>query len=319
VADSTSINLYKTVNAALRLREDRRAVVAEIGNFPTDAYVLQGIAKRPGDAAELRACERGDVAGAIDSDTAVVVLTHVHYRDCAAFDMQAITRRAHEAGALVVWDLSHSVGAVSLDLAAADVDFAVGCTYKYLNGGPGAPAFIYAAGRHHDALDPGMVGWWGHRSPFEMLEEYSPAAGMRRMLTGTASIIALAALDGALDVFDGVAMSDVRAKSIGLTSAFMELVQSKCAGFGVEIMTPADPESRGSHVALRHEQGYAIMQALIARGVVGDFRAPDVMRFGFAPLYVSYRDVCESVEVLADVLSREEWRRPEFSQRSRVT
>jgi kynureninase len=243
----------------------------------------------------------------------------VHYRDCAAFDMAAVTRRAHDAGALVVWDLSHSVGAMPVELNATGADLAVGCTYKYLNGGPGAPAFVYAAERHHDRLDPGLLGWWGHQSPFELLEEYRAADGMRRMLTGTSSILALGALDGALDEFDGVDLADLRDKSVGLTSAFMALVERKCEGFGLSIATPRHGTERGSHVALRHVDGYSIMQALIARQVVGDFRSPDIMRFGLAPMYVGYRDVWDAVDVLVDVLTSGEWRDPRYAARSRVT
>ena len=319
VADSTSINLFKVVNAALHTRPGRHTILSERGNFPTNAYVLQGIARGSAGATQARAVERAEIPGAIDEDTAVVVLTHVHYRDAAAFDIAAVTRAAHAAGALIVWDLSHSVGAMPVDLAAAGADFAVGCTYKYLNGGPGAPALIFAAERHQAELDPGLCGWWGHQSPFDLVEDYQPARGIRRMLTGTASILALATLDAALDVFDGVDLADVRAKSTRLTSAFIGLAQARLAAFGVTVATPLDPLRRGAHVALRHPEAYAIMQALIARQVVGDFRVPDVMRFGLAPLYTRYRDVWDTVEILADVLVSEEWRKPEFARRGRVT
>jgi kynureninase len=319
VADSTSINLFKAVHAALKLRPKRRAIVAETGNFPTDAYVLQGIARESAGAVELRAVARERVSDAIDEETAVVVLTHAHFLTSELFDLEAVTRKAHSAGALVVWDLSHSVGAVPVELDAANADFAVGCTYKYLNGGPGSPAFIFAAERHHAAIDPGMFGWWGHQKPFELLEDYQPAAGMRRTLTGTASILALSVLDAALDVWDGLDIRDLRQKSIALSSAFIALVEQKCAGLGISLITPQDPARRGSHVALRHENGYAVMQALIARNVVGDFRAPDVIRFGIAPLYTRFRDVWNTVEILADVLGSGEWRKAEFTRRGRVT
>jgi kynureninase len=319
IADSTSINLFKVVKAALGLRPGRHTILSEYGNFPTNAYVLQGVARDSAGQTRSRAVAREKILASMDADTAVVVLTHVHYRDAAAFDIDAITSAAHAMGALVVWDLSHSVGAMPLDLNAADADFAIGCTYKYLNGGPGSPAFIFAAGRHHDALDPGLCGWWGHRAPFDLVEDYQPAPGMRRMLTGTASILALATLDAALEVFDGIDLAQVRAKSTRLTSAFVDLVQAKCVGFGIDVASPMDSRGRGSHVALRHPQAYSVMQALIARHVVGDFRAPDVMRFGFSPLYNGYRDVWDTVENLVTVLGGEEWRRPEFISRGRVT
>lgn len=319
VADSTSVNLYKAVNAALGLQPGRRVIVAETGNFPTNSYVLQGLAARRGEAPIVRAVDRVGVPGAIDADTAVVVLTHVHYRDCAAFDLAAVTARAHDAGALVVWDLSHSVGVLPLALGAAHADFAVGCTYKYLGGGPGSPAFIYAAGRHHPQLEPGLLGWWGHVAPFALREDWEPTAGIRRLLTGTPSIIALSVLDAALDEFESVAVEALHAKSKGLVAAFMDLARRRCAQHGVGVATPDDPARRGSHVALRHAHGYEIVQALIARGVIGDFRTPDIMRFGLAPLYVRYVDVWDAIEHLVAVLESGEWRDPRYAARSRVT
>jgi kynureninase len=255
VADSTSINLYKVVNAALGLQPERRVIVAEAGNFPTNAYVLHGLAARRGEPPIVRAVDRAGVPGAIGTDTAVVVLTHVHYRDCAAFDLAAVTARAHEAGAVVVWDLSHSVGVLPLALAEAHADFAVGCTYKYLGGGPGSPAFIYAAGRHHARLEPGLLGWWGHAAPFALREDWEPAAGIRRLLTGTPSIIALSVLDAALDEFESVALEALHAKSKGLVTTFVELARRRCARHGVGVATPDDPAGRGSHVALSHPHG----------------------------------------------------------------
>ncbi|HPF26989.1 MAG: kynureninase [Steroidobacteraceae bacterium] len=319
VADSTSVNLFKVACAARSLRPDRRRILTERGNFPTDAYVLQGIAQMSRGGTEFVAVDRQRISDAIDEDTAVVVLTHVHYKDAAMFDMAAITARAHAAGALIVWDLSHSVGAVPLALDACKADFAIGCTYKYLNGGPGSPAFIYAARRHHDAMHPGLVGWWGDARPFDFADDFEPAAGMRRMLTGTGPVIGLLALDAALDLFDDLDMNEVQLKSQCLSSLFFDLIEQKCAGFGLEEVIPDPPAPRGSHVALRHSEGYAIMQALVRRNVIGDFRAPDIMRFGLTPLYTSYRDVWNAVDVLAEIMSTGAWQAHEYTLRSRVT
>jgi kynureninase len=319
VADSTSVNLFKAACCARSLRPQRRKIVTEMGNFPTDAYVLQGLTQLLGPGSEYLAVARDQVLDAADADTAVLVLTHVHYKDSAMYDMAEVTRRAHERGALVIWDLSHSVGAVSVDLNACNADFAVGCTYKYLNGGPGAPAFIFAAERHHAAMNPGLVGWWGHEQPFEFSDTYRPAAGMRRTLTGTGPILGFATLDAALDVFDGVSMAAVRDKSLRLSSLFMDLVADKCAGFGLTAITARDSIHRGSHVALTHADGFSIMQALIRRQVIGDFRAPDVLRFGLTPLYLSYRDVWDAVEMLSQVLLSGEWKSAAHNHRAQVT
>ena len=319
VADSTSVNLFKATCAAKGLRTGRRKILTEAGNFPTDAYVLQGLARLLGEGAAFVSAARADLTDAIDDDTAVVVLTHVHYKDCAAFDMAATTRQVHERGALVVWDLSHSVGALPVDLNGCDVDFAVGCTYKYLNGGPGAPAFIFAARRHHASMDPGLVGWWGHDKPFEFSDDYTPAPGMRRMLSGTGHILGMAALEAALNIFDGLDMNVVREKSLRLSALFLDLVEQRCAGFGLSPITRRDDETRGSHVAIAHPDGFAIMQALIRRKIVGDFRAPDTMRFGLTPLYLTYRNVWDAVDALSNVLKSGEWKSADFARRSLVT
>ena len=319
VADSTSVNLFKAVAAARSLRPDRTRIVTEAGNFPTDAYVMQGLSALLRDGEPPRLASREAIIDEIDTDTAVVVLTHVHYRDSAMFDMEVITRHAHACGALIVWDLSHSVGAVPLDLNACNADFAVGCTYKYLNGGPGAPAFLFAAARHHRDMQPGLVGWWGHSKPFDFDDDYAAAPGMRRMLTGTGPILGLIALESALDVFETLDMAEVRRKSIALSRLFLHRVEKKCAGHGLEAVTSLPLEQRGSHVALRHPQGYAIMQALIRRHVIGDFRAPDVIRFGLTPLYLRYQDVWDAVDTLAEVLGSGEWRAADFRSRALVT
>ncbi len=319
VADSTSVNLFKVVAAARSLRPDRHKIVTEAGNFPTDAYVLQGLSNLMRDPRPPVLAARDRLVDLIDDDTAVVVLTHVHYKDSAMFDMADITRRAHRHGALIVWDLSHSVGAVPVDLNGCNADFAIGCTYKYLNGGPGAPAFIFAAARHHAAMHPGLVGWWGHSKPFEFDDQYAAAPSMRQMLTGTGAILGMIALDAALDVFADIDMLAVRAKSLALAHLFTELLQQKCGGFGLQSASLLPLKARGSHIALRHEAGYPIMRALIARNVIGDFRAPDVIRFGLAPLYLRYQDIWDATDILAEVLTSGAWRDPQLLQKSTVT
>ena len=319
VADSTSVNLFKAACAARALRPGRRRIVTEAGNFPTDAYVLQGLAGLLGPGTEFVAVDRDEVPGAVDEDTAVLVLTHVHYRHAAMFDMTEVTRLAHARGALVVWDLSHSVGAVPVDLNGSEADFAVGCTYKYLNGGPGAPAFIFAAERHHAAMNPGLIGWWGHERPFELSDEFVAAGGMRRMLTGTGPILGLAALDAALDVFDDVSLTELRAKSLALTQLFLDLVEDRCAGHSLSFVSPRHDAQRGAHVAIAHPHGYAVAQSLIGRNVIGDYRAPDVMRFGLPALYTRYRDVWDAVGVLADVLETGAWKAADTGARGAVT
>ncbi|RIL09635.1 kynureninase [bacterium] len=319
VCDSTSVNVFKLVVAALRARPDRGLIVTEGGNFPTDLYMAQGaLDVLPGPRAIRYA--RGDaVVDAIDADTALVMLTHVDYRSGRMHDMAAVTRAAHAAGALVLWDLAHSAGAVPVDLAGAGADLAVGCTYKYLNGGPGAPAFLYVAPSIQDALAPALSGWMGHAAPFAFDPRYTPAPGIRRHLVGTPPILALVALEAALEVWDRVDMAAVRAKSVDLTELFVALVDARCAGHGLALASPRDAAVRGSQVALAHPEAYAVMQALIARGVIGDFREPDVMRFGFAPLYVRHVDVWDAVEALRDVLATRAWDTPAYRTRAAVT
>jgi kynureninase len=258
------------------------------------------------------------VLGAIDGESAVVTLTHVDYRSAAFYDMHAINEAAHNAGALTVWDLSHSAGAIELDLDGTGSDLAVGCGYKYLNGGPGAPAFVYVADALQDQLHPPLQGWMGHAEPFAFDDDYRPASGILRFLTGTPSILSLAALEAGLDTFDGVSMRDVSAKARALTQLFVDEVERRC-GSEVTLASPRDPTKRASHVCFAHPEGYAVMQALIARGVIGDFRAPDLMRFGFAPLYNSFAEAARAAEILAEILERREWDQPRFRERARVT
>jgi kynureninase len=318
-ADSTSVNLFKLAAAALRLNAPRRVILSEAGNFPTDLYILQGLADLLGPAVELRIVEPEQVAGALTEEVALLLLTHVHFRSGRLHDMAALTAAAHAVGALTLWDLSHSAGVLGLQLGRDRADFAVGCGYKYLNGGPGAPAFLYAARRHHDAMRLPLTGWMGHAAPFDFEDGYRPAPGLRQGLVGTPPILSMAALDAALDVFEGLSMADVRRKSQSLTGLFLRLVEERCDGFGLDPACPADQDVRGGQASLRHPEGYALVQALIAAGVVGDFRAPDVLRFGFAPLYVRHADVWDAVDRLREILAAETWREPRFQTRRAVT
>jgi kynureninase len=316
IADSTSVCLFKLLAAAVRARPDRRTILTQRRNFPTDLYVAQGLAEMLG--LRLEAVSAEEVVGAIDEDTAVVTLTHVDYRSAAFHDMRAINEAAHAAGALTVWDLSHSAGAIEVDLDRTGSDLAVGCGYKYLNGGPGAPAFLFVAERLQDELRSPLQGWMGHAEPFAFDDDYRPAQGILRFLTGTPSILALAALEAGLDTFHGIAMRDVEAKSRALSQLFIDEVEAR-RGDQVRLASPRDPAQRGSHVVFAHAHGYAVMQALIARGVIGDFRAPDLIRFGFAPLYNSFTDIARAAEILGDILSSGEWDQPRFHERARVT
>ncbi|WP_148571210.1 kynureninase [Nocardioides caldifontis] len=317
VGDSTSVSLFKLLVAAARLRPDRRALVMEPTTFPTDGYVAQGVARLLD--LELRWCDPADPAAALDDDVAVLALTHVDFRTGAMFDMAALTRAAHDAGAVALWDLCHSAGAVPVDLTAVDADLAVGCTYKYLNGGPGAPAFTWVAPRLQGQVEQPITGWWGHRTPFDMPREFEPADGIARMDVGTPPVLALSALDAALTAFDGVSADELRAASLSLTDLFIALVDERLDGQGFEVVTPRDHARRGSQVSLRHPEAYGVVQALIARGVVGDFRVPDVARFGFAPLYVRHVDVHDAVDRLVEVLANDEHRDPAYSRRNAVT
>ena len=316
IADSTSVSLFKLLAAAMQARPERKRILTQQANFPTDLYVAQGLADML--CAELKSVSAEQVLGSIDSDTAVVTLTHVDYRSASIHDMRAINDASHAAGALVVWDLSHSAGAIELDLADSGCDLAVGCGYKYLNGGPGSPAFIYVAERLQRDLENPLRGWMGHAQPFAFMDEYRPSDGILRFLTGTPSILAMAAFEAGIDTFDRISMSDVAAKSRKLSQLFVEEVEARC-GDELRLASPRDPGQRGSHVVFAHPEGYAVMQALISRGVIGDFRAPDLMRFGFAPLYNSYSEIFRAAEVLADILASREWDQPRYKQRAKVT
>lgn len=317
-ADSTSVNLFKLLTAALRLRPGRKVILSETGNFPTDLYVAQGAAGLF-DGVELRHVDGDAIVDAIDENVAVVSLTHVDFRSGRLHDMAAVTAAAHEAGALILWDLAHSAGALPVDLNGCGADLAVGCGYKYLNGGPGAPAFLYVAEALQDAVDQPLSGWMGHADPFAFVPDYAPAGGIRRTLCGTPPVLAMAALDTALDVWDGVDLAALRAKSMALGDLFIALVEERCAGHDLTLASPRRAEERGSQVSFRHPEGYAVMQALIARGVIGDFRSPDLLRFGFTPLYLRYADVWDAVDILADILATAAWDRDDFKHRAAVT
>ncbi|QGZ36127.1 kynureninase [Stappia indica] len=315
--DSTSVNVFKVLAAALALRPDRKVILSDSGNFPTDLYMAQGLRDLLGQGHELKIVAPEEVEAAIGEDVAVVMLTQVDYRTGRLHDMAAITALAHAAGALTIWDLAHSAGALPVELDAAGADFAVGCGYKYLNGGPGAPAFLYVAQRHLDHVAPPLTGWMGHAAPFAFDLDYRADTGVGRMRVGTPPILSLVALEAALAAFDGVDMGVLRAKSISLSELFRAEVERRCPD--LELASPRDPQARGSQVSFRFEHGYALMQALIARGVIGDFRAPDVVRFGFTPLYLSHADVMAACDILQEIMATRAWDRPEFHKRAKVT
>lgn len=317
VADSTSVNLFKVLVAATRMQPGRRVILAERTNFPTDVYIASSVAEMTG--CELRCVDPDDVLGAIDETVAIVSLTHVNYKTGKRYDMEAVTRRAHQVGALIVWDLCHTAGAMPVHLNACGADFAVGCGYKYLNGGPGAPAFVFVASRHQAAVRQPLTGWHGHAKPFEFTHDYAPHPDIDRMLTGTAPQLGLIALESALEAFDGVDLDTLRAKSVALGNLFITLADQELAGLGCGLASPRDADERGSQVSLTHEAGYAIMQALIARNVIGDFREPDILRFGFAPLYVRYVDIWDTIAALKDIIATGAWNAPEFLARKSVT
>ncbi|MFO7919809.1 MAG: kynureninase [Nioella sp.] len=315
--DTLSIKVYQALAAALKMRPDRRVILSDSGNFPTDLYMAQGLIGTIDKGYELRTPAPEDVADAITEDVAAVMLTHVDYRSGRMHDMAAITEKAHAMGAVMIWDLAHSAGAVPVDIAASNAEFAVGCTYKYLNGGPGAPAFIYARPDIVADVDPALAGWLGHAAPFAMEPGYRPAMSTERLRVGTPPILQLAVLQEALKVWDGVEMADIRAASIALSERFALEVSNRCPG--LTLASPADPALRGSQVSFAFKDGYAAMQALIARGVIGDFRAPDIMRFGFTPLYLDEDDVIRAAEILEEVIRTEAYLDPAYQARSRVT
>lgn len=317
MGDTLSIKVYQALASALEMRPDRRVVLSDSGNFPSDLYMAQGLLKSLGNDYELRVVAPEDVADNITDEIAVLMITEVDYRTGRLHDMKALTEKAHAHGALTVWDLAHTAGATDVRLAECNADFAVGCTYKYLNGGPGSPAFIYVAPRHADAARPALSGWLGHEAPFAFDLDYRPGAGIERMRVGTPPVLALAALEQALDIWDMTTMAEIRAASQDLTTLFIEEVERRCPDLA--LATPREPAQRGSQVSFRFEHGYAAMQALIARGVIGDFRAPDIMRFGFTPLYIDADDVRAAAGILEDVMTNRLWDDPAYQTRAAVT
>ncbi len=314
IGDTTSTHLFKALVAALRANPDRHTVLSEAGNFPTDLHIAEGaVACVPG--ARLKVVARADLAEALDEDTAVLLLTHVHYKTGERFDMTAWTARAHDAGALMLWDLSHSVGAVPIDLNGADADLAVGCTYKYLNGGPGAPAFIYVARRWQDRLASPLSGWMGHAAPFAFEDAYRPAPGMKRWLAGTPAMLSTTALETALDLWADIDQHAVAAKSARL----FDILAAAGDALGLDCVSPRDPAQRGSHISFRHPHAHAITQALIAHGVIGDFRDPDILRLGLTPLYLSHEDVWRAGDILREIIIDQSWKDPRFATRLAVT
>lgn len=317
LGDTLSIKVYQALASALEMRPDRRVILSDNGNFPTDLYMAEGLISSLGRQHKLITPAPEDVVNHINEDVAVLMLTEVDYRTGRKHDMQALTEQAHAAGALVIWDLAHSAGALPVDLAGCNADFAVGCTYKYLNGGPGAPAFIYVAPRHVDGLRPALSGWLGHAAPFAFDLNYTAGTGIERMRVGTPPVLQMAALEAAMDVWDMVDIADVRAKSIALCDQFIAGVEATCPM--LKLASPRDGTLRGSQISFHFEHGYPAMQAMIARGVIGDFRSPDIMRFGFTPLYIDGADVDAAITILADVMQNNLWDRDEYKLRSRVT
>ncbi len=315
--DTLSIKVYQALAAALKMRPDRKVILSNNGNFPSDLYMAGGLINTIDKGYELRTPAPEDVASAITEEVAVVMLTQVDYRSGRMHDMKAITEKAHAVGAVMIWDLAHSAGAVPVDLTACNAEFAVGCSYKYLNGGPGAPAFIYARPDIIEDVQPALAGWLGHDAPFAMELGYRPAMSTERLRVGTPPILQLAVLQEALKVWDGVDMADLRAASIALSELFIKEVSARCPE--LTLASPSDPEQRGSQVSFAFDNGYAAMQALIARGVIGDFRAPDIMRFGFTPLYLDEGDVIRAAEIIEEVINDRVYERPEYQTRSRVT
>jgi len=318
--DSTSINLFKLLHCALAMQQGRTVVLTQTDNFPADLYIAQGLSNSIGArGCSIRSVEAAEIEQHLQTDVAVLLLTHVHYKNAAKHDMQRLTRLAHAQGILVIWDLAHSAGALPLELDACEVDFAVGCGYKYLNGGPGAPAFLYAATRHHSSIQNPLTGWMGHNAPFDFNPQYEPAAGIRQFLCGTPSIIAMSVLDAALDVFADVDMQTLRRKSLALTNLFVQLVAANPALQDLQLESPSNNEQRGSHLAFTHPDAYAICQALIDHHVICDFRAPSTLRLGFAPLYIRFEDVWNAVAVLTNVMQNKLYQAEKYAKRLQVT
>ncbi|MCP4296025.1 MAG: kynureninase [Proteobacteria bacterium] len=319
VCDSTGLNLYKALSLALDMRPERKSVLMEGSNFPTDNYMAQGLIKQMDNKHQINFVEKDNLIEAITEDVAVVSLTQVHYKTGHLLDMMAITKKAHEVGALVIWDLCHSAGALSVNLNECNADFAVGCSYKYLNGGPGAPAFIFVAQRHQGKAQQPLTGWWSHADPFAFERDYRPVGDIWQTMTGTQPILSMSVLECGLEIMNRADIIEIRKKSVLLCDYFIELMEQYCGNFGFSLVTPRQGEERGSQVSFTHKNGYAVMQALIADKVVGDFRAPDIVRFGFAPLYIRYIDIWDGVMALKNIMENELWKKVDYSRGSGVT
>ncbi len=317
MGDTLSVKVYQALSAALKMRPDRRVILSDNGNFPSDLYMAQGLVQQLGQGYELRVVDPEEVAGAMDDTVAVVMITQVDYRTGRMHDMNAVTQAVQQAGAVMLWDLAHSAGAVPVDLAGSNCEFAVGCTYKYLNGGPGAPAFIYARDDVAEIMQPALAGWLGHDAPFAFEPDYRPAPGIARMRVGTPPVMQMTALEHALSVWDGIDMQALRGASIRLSELFIKQVEAQCPD--LTLVSPRNAAMRGSQVSFAFTEGYAAMQALIAHHVIGDFRAPNIMRFGFTPLYLDEDDVLKAVDILAKVMRDRLWDTPEFRKRNAVT
>lgn len=317
VGDTLSIKVYQALASALAMRPDRKVVLSDNGNFPTDLYMAEGLIRSLDRGHELRVVDPEAVDAAITDEVAVVMLTHCDYRTGRMHDMAALTKRAHDAGALVIWDLAHSAGAMPVDLAGCNADFAVGCTYKYINGGPGAPAFIHVRPNLADVVVPALSGWLGHEAPFAFDLDYRPGAGIERMRVGTPPVLQMAALEAALDIWDMVDMNAVRARSVELTELFIAEVEARCPV--LELASPREPSARGSQVSFRFEHGYSAIRALVDNGVIGDFRSPDIMRFGFTPLFIDEDDVREAARRLQEVMESGQWREARYTEKLAVT
>ena len=319
VCDSVSVNLFKVMASAVAMRPDRRILVTNKENFPTDVYVAEGLCRLLGNSYQLRFATPDQIDAALDGQVAAVAFSHVDYKTARIEDMATITKTVHRAGALAIWDLSHSAGAIPVELNRANADFAVGCGYKYLNGGPGAPAFLFAAQRHHARMTQPLSGWLGHATPFMFDDHYTPAPGIGRMITGTPPVISMAVLEAAVSIIVEAGIDRLRSKSKLMTSLLVDLVAQECGNLDFELASPQDANQRGSHVIFSHPDGYAVTQALKARGVVGDFRAPHFVRLGIAPLYFSYLELWEAVQRLKQVLQMREWDQDKFRVKAAVT
>ncbi|MGO3385392.1 MAG: kynureninase [Acinetobacter guillouiae] len=325
ISDSTTLNLFKVLSSAVKIQAEkdalRKVIIAEKDAFPTDIYIIEGFLDLIHQGYRLELIENENDLDVLlnQNDVAVVVLSHVNYRTGYLYDMNDINQKIHAQGALIIWDLCHSVGAVPIELNQTDSDFAIGCTYKYLNGGPGSPALLWVNPKHHNTFWQPLSGWWGHNKPFDMAQNYEPAVGIRRYLCGTQSIISMSLIECGLDIFLNTSMDKIRTKSLKLTDLFMALVEQECTDFGFEMITPVVHKHRGSHVSYKHQFGYEIIQALIKRGVIGDYREPEVLRFGITPLYLGFVDIWDAVQHLKQVMILGEWENSEYQVRGQVT